>query len=133
MKKLLALVVLFTTVYTTTVNAQQNNNNQPTKVESYREFVKPGLIEKTQLSEAVADKVIAIQYSYSGRMRKLSTIADEQQRTTQINALTEAQNKEFSAIPLTETQIKAVNKYFEAKSKEIAKRFNYEAPDASGN
>jgi hypothetical protein len=129
MKKLLVLVALFTFVFAT-ANAQQGNGDQATRLERYKETVKPQLIEKTKITEAQADKVIAIHFSYSGRMRDLNKIADEQQRKSQIESLEAAERKEYTAVPLTEAEITAVNAFFLEQKKKIQK--NYNAP-ISGN
>ncbi len=118
MRKLLILSVLFTTL-ALGASAQQGDNAQ--RLERFKERVKPMLVEQAKISEAQADKVITIHFNYSGRQREVAKLgeADRIKMTEELNA---AERKEYSAIPLTETQIKAVKTFFENQRKEMEKR-----------
>ncbi|MGZ8544369.1 MAG: hypothetical protein ACXWV0_03690 [Flavisolibacter sp.] len=118
MRKLLILAILFTTVFMS-ASAQQGDNAQ--RLERYKERVKPMLVEQAKITEAQADKVITIHFGYAGRLREVAKLgeADKTKMTEELNA---AERKEYTAIPLTETQIKAVNTFFENQRKEMAKR-----------
>ena len=118
MRKLLILSVLFTTL-AIGASAQQGDNAQ--RLERFKERVKPMLVEQAKISEAQADKVITIHFGYAGRLREVAKLgeADRTKMTEELNA---AERKEYSAIPLTETQIKAVNTFFENQRKEMEKR-----------
>ncbi|MGZ5287601.1 MAG: hypothetical protein ACXWB9_10470 [Flavisolibacter sp.] len=118
MRKLLILAILFTTVFMS-ASAQQGDNAQ--RLERFRERVKPMLVEQAKITDAQAEKVITIHFGYAGRLREVAKLgeADKTKMTEELNA---AERKEYSAIPLTETQIKAVNTFFENQRKEMAKR-----------
>ena len=122
MKKLLVLVALFTTVYVNNADAQQQSAGDPAvMLQRYKDRLKPQLVEKTKITDAQADKVVEITFSYRQKMRGLRDLseADRKKQTEDIQA---AQNKEYSAIPLTEDQIKAVNEFFEEQRKQMQER-----------
>ena len=119
MKKLFVLVVLFTTVYVSQVNAQPPQGGDPAAMlERYKERVKPQLVEKAKLTEAEADKVIEISFSYRSKMRGLRDLSEDD-RKKEMEKIEAAQNKEYAAIPLTEEKIKAVNAYFDEQRKQM--------------
>ena len=123
MKKLLVLVVLFTTVFLSNAQAQNGGGagDPAARMQRYKEMIKPKLVEKTKITEAEADKVIDINFSYRQKMRGLRDLSEED-RKKQMEQIQAAQNKEYSAIPLTEAQIKAVNEFFEEQRKEMQQR-----------
>jgi Spy/CpxP family protein refolding chaperone len=119
MKKLLVLVALITTVYVTKADAQQQGGGDPAAMmQRYKDRVKPQLVEKTKITDAQADKVIEIMFNYRSKMRSLRDL-NEEDRKKQSAELQAAENKEFSAIPLTEDQVKAVNDFFEEQRKQM--------------
>ena len=119
MKKLLVLVALFTTVYVTNADAQQQGGGDPAAMmQRYKDTVKPQLVEKTKITDAQADKVIEINFSYRSKMRGFRDLSedDRKKQTEELNA---AQTKEYKAIPLTDDQVKAVNDFFEEQRKQM--------------
>ena len=115
MKKLLVLVALFTTVYTTSANAQEKTAAD--KVSAIQEKLKPQLMQKANLTDAEASRVLKVHFTYEGRLRQYEGLsAEEKQKNTA--AIAAAEQKEFAAIPLNEEKIKAVNEFFtELKNK----------------
>src|SRR6476469_7273086 len=106
MKKLLVLVALFTTVYVNNASAQQQGAGDPAvMLQRYKDRLKPQLVEKTKITDAQADKVVEITFGYRQKMRGLRDLPEDERKkqTEQIQA---AQNKEYSAIPLTDDQVK---------------------------
>ena len=122
MKKLLVLVALFTTVYVNNASAQQQGAGDPAvMLQRYKDRLKPQLVEKTKITDAQADKVVEITFGYRQKMRGLRDLPEDERKkqTEQIQA---AQNKEYSAIPLTDDQVKAVNEFFEEQRKQMQER-----------
>ena len=121
MKKLIALVALFTTVYVSNVNAQDKPASDPAVMaEQAKEKMKPQLMEKAKLTDAEATKVLNIHFTYANRLAHFKNAPAEEQKK-QAEIIHEAANKEYAAIPLTETQLKAVNGYFEQQKKQTKK------------
>jgi Spy/CpxP family protein refolding chaperone len=123
MKKLLALVAVFTTVLLSNANAQQGNGNggnfDPAAMKArYVERVKPQLIEKTKLTDAQADKVIDINFEARSKMRGLRDLSEDDRKKKMDEVQTDI-NKQYKAIPLTDDQIKAVNDFFEEQRKQM--------------
>ena len=122
MKKLLALVALFTTVYVSNVNAQEKPASDPAAMtEKWKEKLKPQLMEKVNLTDEEATRVLNIHFTYANRLRTFKDApADEQKRQAEI--IHNAEVKEYGAIPLTEEKIKAVNTFFAEQKKQMEKR-----------
>ena len=121
MKKLIALVALFTTVYVSNVNAQDKPVNDPTVlVEESKQKMKPVLMEKAKLTDAEATRVLNIHFTYANRLAHFKNAPVEEQKKQAI-IINEAANKEYAAIPLTEDQLKAVNLFFEQQKKQTKK------------
>lgn len=119
MKKLLVLVALFTTVYVTKAEAQQQGGGDPAAaMQRMKDRLKPLLVEKAKITDAQADKVVEISFSYRSRMRGLRDLSEDE-RKKQMEVIQLAQEKEFKAIPLTDEQIKAVNEVFEEQRKQM--------------
>lgn len=119
MKKLFVLVVFFTTLFVANSNAQQQAGGDPAAMlQRYKERVKPQLVEKTKLTDAQADKVLDIVFSYRSQMRGLRDLSEDD-RKKKIEEVQAAENKELLAIPLTEEQLKAVNTFFEEQRKQM--------------
>ena len=122
MKKLFALVALFTTVLVSNVNAQEKPASDPAAMaEKWKEKLKPQLMEKVKLTDAEATKVLDIHFTYANRLNSLKTATPEEQKR-QKDVIANAENKEYSAIPLTEEKIKAVNTFFDEQKKQMEKQ-----------
>lgn len=119
MKKLLVLVTVFTTVLLSNANAQGGNGNFDTAAmrARYLERTKPLLIEKTKLTDAQADQVLAINWQARSKMRGLRDLSADERTKRMEDAQAEA-NKQYKAIPLTDDQIKAVNDFFEEQRRQ---------------
>ena len=123
MKKLFLLLAFFTTVCLAAANAQDNKQavDPAQKLEKYKERIKPQLMEKAQLTEAEADKVMTLHFTYARRLQTFKDAsAEEKQRQSEI--IYAAENKEYAAIPLDETKIKAVNAFWADQRKQMEKR-----------
>lgn len=123
MKKLFVMVALFAAVSITNANAQETKPaGDPGKmVEKFKERLKPLLIEKTKITDEQADKVLNIHFTYAHRIQAM-TNATPDEKAKQVEIIHAAENKEYSAIPLNEDQIKSVNQFFEDQRKEMEKR-----------
>ena len=123
MKKLLLMVALFTTVYVTKADAQEQKQagDPAAMMQRYKDKVKPLIIEKAKLTEAEAERVLTIHFSYSERLRYFKD-ATEDEKKKQAEILSAAENKEFTAIPLTEEKITAVNAFFAEQKAQREKR-----------
>ena len=120
MKKLVILFSILFSLFMVNANAQQAGTDPGTRLERFKEKVKPQLIEKTKITEAEADKVIAIYFSYSGRIREANKMT-ETEKLKLVEELRASEVKEYSAIPLSELQIKAVTDFFVAQRKQAQK------------
>jgi Spy/CpxP family protein refolding chaperone len=121
MKKLFLLLVLFATLYTTKAVAQGGGDRDPAAMmQRMKERIKPGLIEKTKITDAQADKVIEINFSNQRKRReiRMDQALSTEEKTKKNSEIDEAQNKEFKAIPLTDEQVKEVNTFFEEYRKQ---------------
>jgi uncharacterized protein (DUF1015 family) len=121
MKKLFLLLVLFATLYTTKAVAQGGGDRDPAAMmQRMKERIKPGLIEKTKITDAQADKVIEINFSNQRKRReiRMDQALSTEEKTKKNSEIDEAQNKEFKAIPLADEQVKEVNTFFEEYRKQ---------------
>jgi hypothetical protein len=121
MKKLLFVLAFIASLFTTSVFAQ--SESPEAMQQRMKDRIKPALIEKTGLSEVQADKVIDINFNLQRqrrqvRMDQATNDEEKAKRNTEIDA---ARDKEYSAIPLTEEQIKSVNLFFEEMRKQQKK------------
>jgi Spy/CpxP family protein refolding chaperone len=130
MKKLLALVAVFTTVLLSNANAQQGNGNfDPAAMKArYVERVKPLLIEKTKLTDAQADKVLDINWDARGKMRGMRDLSEDDRKKKMADIQADT-NKQYKDIPLTDDQIKAVNDFFD----ELRKQMQQQRQNGGGN
>ena len=124
MKKLFFLVALFATVFITEAQAQGQGGDPAAMMQRMKERVKPGLIEKTKISDEQADKVIEINFASQRKKREIRmdeamSADDKAKKNSEIDA---AQLEQLKAIPLTEEQLKAVNTYYEDMRKEQMQR-----------
>jgi hypothetical protein len=114
MKKFLFLTLILGAIISTTTHAQAGPD-PAAMLQQMKEKQKPGLIEKAGLTEALADKLIEINFEM--RMAA-STLRDlnEADRSKKIAELKAVKEKKISDL-LTPEQIKAVNAYYEDMSK----------------
>ena len=119
MKKLFLLFSFLTMAFISNLEAQKGGNNAQ-RLQKFKERVKPLLMQKTGLSDADADKVIKIRFNYAGLLRQAggATEAEKKKLTEEIMA---AENKEYSAIPLTPAQVKTIREFFDEQRKERQK------------
>ena len=120
MKKLFLLIALFTTVCATKTMAQGGDRDPAAMMQRMKERVKPGLIEKTKLTDAQADKVIEISFNNQRKRReiRMDQALSAEEKTKKNSEIDEAQNKELKAIPLTDEQVTEVNAFFEELRKQ---------------
>lgn len=130
MKKLLALVAVFTTVLLSNANAQGGNGNfDPAAAKArYVERVKPSLIEKTKLTDAQADKVLDINWDARSKMRGMRDLSQDE-RKKKMEEVQADENKQYKDIPLTDDQVKAVNDFFE----DLRKQMQQQRQNGGGN
>ncbi len=117
MRKILILIAIFTAICGTTANAQTGTAGDPAAMrEQYIQKIKPQLVDKAKITETEADKVLEINFRYRSKLRGLRDL-NEEDRKKMMDQIQAAQTKEYTAIPLTEVQIKAVNDFFEEQQK----------------
>ncbi|MGN6163629.1 MAG: hypothetical protein ACTHOF_03730 [Flavisolibacter sp.] len=125
MKKLFVLVAIFATLYTTNANAQQQGGGDPAAMmQRMKDRIKPGLVEKTKLTDAQADKVIEVYFANQRKRREIrmdQSLSDDD-KAKKNSEIEEAQNKDYKAIPLTDDQVKEVNAYFDEMRKQQMQR-----------
>ncbi len=123
MKKLFLLFAFLTSICVMNASAQDNKTaGDPAKmIEKYKERVKPLLMEKVSLTEAEADKVISLHFTYAKRLQSFKD-ASAEEKARQAEIIQAAENKEYSAIPLSEEKIKAVNEFWADQKKQMEKR-----------
>jgi Spy/CpxP family protein refolding chaperone len=120
MKKLLFLTLIFGAIISTSAYAQPAGD-PPSVLQQMKEKQKPGLIEKVELTEEQADKVIEI--NYETRMqasRELKDLSGDE-RSKKMAELKAAKEKKFSEF-LTPEQIKAMYAYYEEMGKNMPKK-----------
>jgi hypothetical protein len=115
MKKLIVLVALFITVYATNANAQQGGGD-PAMRAKMKEMVKPQLIEKTKITDAEAEKVMEINFEARQQMRGFRDLSEDD-RKKKMEVIQADLDKKYKEIPLTESQIKSVNEFYEEMRK----------------
>ncbi|MBX9732978.1 MAG: hypothetical protein K2X37_02870 [Chitinophagaceae bacterium] len=94
------------------VSAQQGPPSPEQMIEMMKQRVKPGLIEKTKITDAQADKVIEAMVAAQGQMRGMRDMTPEE-REKKMKEVNDERTKKFKAIPLTDDQVKAVNQYLD--------------------
>jgi Spy/CpxP family protein refolding chaperone len=115
MKKILAILAVAFCCTATTTMAQGGGGGQmdPAQMlEMMKQRVKPGLIEKTKLTDAQADKVLEVQMWAQQQQRGFRDLSEDERATKQKEVAAEREKK-LKAIPLTDEQIKAVDAYYE--------------------
>lgn len=122
MKKIITLAVFALICSLNTLQAQGGGQMDPAQMlEMMKQRVKPGLIEKTKLTDAQADKVLEIQLWSQGEMRGMRDLSEEE-RAAKMKTVNEEKTKKMKAIPLTDDQIKAVNDFYEEMRKNRPQR-----------
>jgi hypothetical protein len=115
MKKiiLVACIAIFGCMATAIAQPPGGGQMDPAQMlEMMKQRVKPGLIEKTKLTDAQADKVLEIQLWSQGERRGMRDMSEED-RNKKMKEVGDERNKKMKAIPLTDDQIKAVNEYWD--------------------
>ena len=109
MKKFLFLTLIFTALFSTTILAQ-GGSDQAAMLAKMKETMKPKMMEKTGLTEALVDKVLEINLEMRMQAAALKDLS-EADRTTKITELKAAKEKKLSEL-LTAEQLKALNAYY---------------------
>jgi Spy/CpxP family protein refolding chaperone len=114
MKKIFALLVLLS-FYSAAAVAQTSPNlptNQEELLQRTIRVYKAPLVEKAKITEAQADKVVAIIAEIQGKMRDLGTgdqLGTGEDRMKKLEALRAERDKKFKAIPLSDEEMKNVS------------------------
>jgi hypothetical protein len=111
MKKILS-VLSFLCLISTIGTAQTNLPSTPEEMlDRAKRIYRVPLIEKAHISEAQADKVVAIIADAQLKMRTLTADASisGDARMKQLEEIRAERDKKFKAIPLTDDQIKSVS------------------------
>ncbi len=92
-------------------------------LQNMKERLKPAMIAKASITDAQADKVVEIIFALQRQRRdvKKNAALSEDEKKSMYKQIDEARDKEFSGIPLTAEQIKAVNLVFEEEKKQQKK------------
>ena len=114
MKKFLFLSVIFCSIITTTSYAQPAGD-PATILQQMKESVKPQMMEKTGLTEALVDKVIEINFETRMAASALRDL-NEADRSAKIAELKAAREKKLNDL-LTPEQLKSVNAFYEEMGK----------------
>ena len=114
MKKFLFLTLIFCAIISTNSYAQAGD--PATVLQQMKEIFKPGMVAKTGLTEAQADRVIEINYEIRQAATGLRDL-NEADRAKKIAEMKAEKEKKYSEIPLTPEQIKSVYAFFEEMGK----------------
>jgi hypothetical protein len=114
MKKFLFLTLILGAIITTSANAQ-GAPDPATMLQQMKDRIKPPMVEKTGLSEALADKVIEINFDMRMAASALRDLS-EADRSKKIAELKAARDKKLSDL-LTPEQLKAVKAFYEDMAK----------------
>lgn len=126
MKKFLFLTLIFSAVISTATYAQPAQQPQQAQqapdpavmLQQIKDKIKPQMIEKTGLSEALVDKVIEINFEMRMAASALRDLS-EADRSAKIQELKAAKEKKLSEL-LTADQLKAVKEFYENMGKNNA-------------
>jgi hypothetical protein len=122
MKKLLFLATLFAVVTTTSVSAQGGQGGMTPEQRAERQKqTKTDLVAKAKITEAEADKVMAIQQESRTALRGLRDLSQEE-RQKKMDEVKAENTKKFKAIPLTDDQVKAVDAFYDEQMKNMMNR-----------
>ena len=114
MKKFLFLSVIFCSIITTT-SYEQPAGDPATILQQMKESVKPQMMEKTGLTEALVDKVVEINFETRMAASALRDL-NEADRSAKIAELKAAREKKLNDL-LTPEQLKSVNAFYEEMGK----------------
>ncbi len=120
MKKFLLLATLFAAVATTSVSAQGGGMTPEQRAERMKQQ-KTELVASAKITEAEADKVMAIQQESRQGMRGLRDLSADD-RKKKMDEMKVENDKKFKAIPLTDDQVKAVDAYYDEQMKKMMNR-----------
>jgi hypothetical protein len=125
MKKFLLLTLIFSAVISTATYAQlaQQAPDPAVMLQQMKDKIRPQMVEKTGLTDALADKVIEINFEMRMAASALGDLS-EADRTAKIQELKAAKEKKLSEL-LTPDQLKAVKEFYENMGKS--------APQKTGN
>ncbi len=123
MKKFLFIIAFMTTLGVMNAGAQQGGGDRVAMFARMKERLKPQIIEKTKLTDAQADKVIEINFESRQQLRGLRDLSEED-RKKKMDEVKAENNKKYKAIPLTDDQVKSVDKFFEEQRKNMQQRQN---------
>lgn len=113
MKKILFALTLILGIGLSNTWAQGGGQMDPAQMlEMMKQRVKPGMMEKTKLTDAQCDKVLEIQLWSQSQRRGMRDLSPEERATKTKEIQTEVEKK-YKAIPLTDAEIKAVNDFYE--------------------
>jgi putative cell wall-binding protein len=116
---MIALFAMFVSVL-----AQPPGGGDPDAMKArMKERVKPMLIEKTSISDQEAEKVMDIYFDFQMKTRpiRMDQSMSEEDKSKKIEA-TDARDKSFKEIPLTDEKIKSVSDFFEELRKQMQNR-----------
>jgi lipopolysaccharide export LptBFGC system permease protein LptF len=119
MKKIFLFIAFLSTVFSSSVFAQ-NNENAEAMLNRLKERIKPQLVEKAKITEAQADRVIETNFALQRQRRqiRMDQALSQEEKANRNLSIDAARDKEFSAIPLTAEQVKAVNAFFEEDARQ---------------
>ena len=122
MKKFLLLTLIFAAVISTATQAQlaQQAPDPAVMLQQMKDKIKPQMIEKTGLTDALADKVIEINFEMRMAASALRDLS-EADRTAKIQELKADKEKKLSEL-LTADQLKAVKEFYENMGKSAPKK-----------
>lgn len=108
MKKLILLLVIFLSLQATR-SFSQNNDRMQQMQQQFRSFLK----DSVQLSDAMADSVMAIRAQYRPQMRDIfmdqSTSMDDKQ--AKMKSINSEMDMRYKAAGITDDQIAAIHKH----------------------
>ena len=127
MKKFLLLSLIVAGLFSTSTYAQPAadpaaTQNQADMLQKLKDQQKPGLVEKVGLTDALADKLIEINFEIRQQAGTALKGLNEADRTAKLAEFKAAKEKRYSEIPLTAEQIKAVYAYYEDMGKNMPKK-----------
>jgi hypothetical protein len=127
MKKFLFLTLIFTALFSTTIFAQapasqvantQTASDKVAMLQKMKETMKPKMMEKTGLTEALVDKILEINLDMRMQAAAFKDLS-EADRAAKITELKAAKEKKLSEL-LTADQLKSLNAYYADMSKNAA-------------
>ena len=127
MKKIFAILSVCALLSIGNAQAQQGPGGGDTAAMRQRmiERMKPQLIEKAKLTEAEADKVLAINFASRAAMRDLRNgNLSQEDRMKKMQEIQAENNKKYKEIPLSDEKIKAINDLYAEQRRNFQPRNN---------